>query len=567
MKCVFHFVSCLSVSIIAASTVLAQEEQAVREIHMEQRTVNLPWIDLSDISEWRDEQGKPGPVHRAAAVLSDDSVIRIDSAPGEPTFIRHRPGAGQPESESIEQCAALRGTVLDICQLPDGSMGVLFHDTIEDSPTFNDLVMWVGTKEDMLAGREGSFTARLGDCENNVPMRGDMHVNPKGRVLGIRVDLDGETPRRFRCMLLSEEIQGRVPRRGYDLPLIDLDTNHDGHVVVDREPGQYLGHPTTVLLEDGKTILCVYPKGHGKGGVVYKQSKDGGLTWSERLATPDNWKTSQEVPTLHRVIDPVTGKKRVIMWSGLNPARLAVSEDEGETFTSLKPVGDWGGIVVMGFVERLKDGRYLAMFHDDGRFIADTDARTDPVTFTLYKTLSADGGLTWSTPETVWSGQGIHLCEPGVVRSPNGDTLAILLRENSRQRNSFVMFSEDEGATWSAPRELPGSLTGDRHTAVYGPDGRLFISFRDTTHESPTQGDWVAWVGTWEDLLQGQQGQYRIRLKDNRHRWDTAYPGVVVLPDGTIVTTTYGHWDEGEQPYIRSVRLTLDQIDEQASTP
>jgi hypothetical protein len=219
----------------------------------------------------------------------------------------------------------------------------------------------------------------------------------------------------------------------------------------------------------------------------------------------------------------------------------------------------------MGFVEQLSDGRYLAMFHDDGRFISGTSEQTSPVTFTLYKTYSDDGGLDWSSPEVVWSGQDIHLCEPGVVRSPDGNTLAILLRENRRHRNSHVMFSEDEGTTWSSPRELPASLTGDRHTAVYAPDGRLFISFRDTTHDSPTKGDWVAWVGTWNDIRSGLPGQYRVRLKDNKHAWDTAYPGVERLPDGTIVATTYGHWDEGESPYIRSVRLTLDSLDQMAA--
>ena len=52
-----------------------------------------------------------------------------------------------------------------------------------------------------------------------------------------------------------------------------------GRFVAD-EAGQYLGHPTTVLLEDGKTILCVYPKGHGRGAIVYKRSIDGGLTFA-----------------------------------------------------------------------------------------------------------------------------------------------------------------------------------------------------------------------------------------------------------------------------------------------
>lgn len=360
---------------------------------------------------------------------------------------------------------------------------------------------------------------------------------------------------------IAETSRSEPPPRGYTIPLIDFDADATRHVVVDREPGQYLGHVTTVLLEDGRTILAVYPKGHGRGPIVYKRSDDGGLTWSDRLPTPENWTTSKEVPTIHRVVDPETGKKRLIIWSGLYPARTAVSEDDGATWSELKPVGDWGGIVVMGFVERMKDGSYLAMFHDDGRFFSAEGARATPVLFTLYKTVSHDGGMTWSAPETVWSGSDVHLCEPGCVRSPDGKTLAVLLRENSRTRNSHVIFSTDEGRTWSTPKELPGSLTGDRHTARYGPDGRLFISFRDTTHESPTQGDWVGWVGTFDDIVNGREGQYRIRFKDNKHRWDTTYPGVEVLPDGTFVVTTYGHWDEGEQPYILSVRFTLDEVD------
>ena len=63
--------------------------------------------------------------------------------------------------------------------------------------------------------------------------------------------------------------------RPYSIPFLDLDDQLDRQVIVDHEHGQYLGHPTTVLLEDGRTILCVYPKGHGKGGIVYKRSTDG----------------------------------------------------------------------------------------------------------------------------------------------------------------------------------------------------------------------------------------------------------------------------------------------------
>lgn len=48
---------------------------------------------------------------------------------------------------------------------------------------------------------------------------------------------------------------------------------------------------------------------------------------------------------------------------------------------------------------------------------------------------------------------------------------------------------------------------------------------------------------------------------DNLEGADTAYPGVEILPDGTVVTTTYGHWTQNESPYIMSVRFTFEELD------
>ena len=365
--------------------------------------------------------------------------------------------------------------------------------------------------------------------------------------------------------LLGSTHLGGAAARGYSIPVIDLAAETNRQVIVDREKGQYLGHPTTVLLEDGKTMLCVYPKGHGKGALVLKRSIDAGRTWSDRLPVPENWSTSKETPTIHRVAD-AKGKRRLIIWSGLYPARLAVSEDDGGTWTPLREAGDWGGVVVMSSLEALKTGagHYLALFHDDGRFMTKEGKQQKPIVFTLYKTLSTDGGLTWSVPEAMYASSEVHLCEPGLIRSPDGKQLAVLLRENARKKNSHIIFSDDEGRTWTEPREVPGALTGDRHVGKFAPDGRLFISFRDTTHESKTQGDWVAWVGKYDDLVQGREGQYRVRLMDNHHKWDCAYPGVEMLQDGTIAATTYGHWTKGEAPYIVSVRLKLEELDRHA---
>ena len=55
-----------------------------------------------------------------------------------------------------------------------------------------------------------------------------------------------------------------------------------------------------------------------------------------------------------------------------------------------------------------------------------------------------------------------------------------------------------------------------------------------------------------------------MRLLDNTDSFDCAYPGLVLLPDGTFVTTTSGHWSKGEKPYIVSIRLKLDELDTMA---
>jgi hypothetical protein len=363
------------------------------------------------------------------------------------------------------------------------------------------------------------------------------------------------------------------------IPFIDLSGEKDRQVVVDREKGQYLGHVTTCLLDDKKTLLAVYPKGHGRGPIVYKRSIDGGKTWSERLVTPKNWATSKEVPTLHRMTGP-DGKKRIIMFSGLYPVRKAVSEDEGKTWSPLEKVGDWGGIVVMGCHTELKTGKghYICLFHDDGRFITKGPKKKGRRIMTVYKTFTNDGGLTWSHPETIFASSEIHLCEPGIIRSPDGKQLAVLLRENARRKNSHVILSNDEGKTWTAPRELPKTLSGDRHTAKYASDGRLLIVFRgytsrkgnfDKKHDTatwPTEGDCAAWVGTYDDIVHNRPGQYVVRLFDNKKGYDTTYPGVEILPDDTFVVTTYGHWNQGEAPYIMSTRLKLSELDAKAKS-
>lgn len=362
--------------------------------------------------------------------------------------------------------------------------------------------------------------------------------------------------------------QERKPAR------IDLDADAARQVVVDREAGVYLGHPSTVLLDDRRTILAAYPKGHGAGPIVLKRSADAGRTWSGRLPVPESWATSKETPTLFNL-----GGNRLILFSGLHPIRAARSADGGGTWSELSPIGEFGGIVAMSGLATRHDGSLVAFFHDDGRFIAAEGKATG--TFTLYQTESKDRGAAWSPPRTIWSGSAVHLCEPGFVKSPDGSTWALLLRENRRVRNSHVMLSRDQGSTWTEPRELPSWLTGDRHVAAYATDGRLVVTFRCMVNGDPWKGDWVAWIGTWDEIAatpdrpaeasgvpvpapdepRAPVGPYLVRLKNNLTDWDCGYAGLESLADGTLVATSYGTWEKDAKPFVLSVRFTLSELD------
>ncbi|MEA1951012.1 MAG: sialidase family protein, partial [Planctomycetota bacterium] len=349
-----------------------------------------------------------------------------------------------------------------------------------------------------------------------------------------------------------------VPRTqpdAYTIPTIDLSHQKHRQVVVERIPGKYLGHPTTVLMDDGKTIYCTYPLGHGGPAAVLKKSSDGGLTWSERLPVPKNWKTARNCPCLHRLTGP-SGKERLFVFEGNGAMRQARSEDGGKTWTPFKPNG-LHCVVAPITILPISGKRHLAMYHR-GR------GDHDRPPLELWQAVSSDGGLIWADERKVADYPSGNPCEPFVIRSPDGKQLAALARENARRYNSLLITSNDEGKTWSKPVELPAALTGDRHMGRYAADGRLVLCFRDTTLTSPTKGDFVAWVGTYDDIVNLREGQYRVRLLRSPKKGDLGYPGVELLPDGTFVATTYAVLAAGEKNSVVSVRFKLSEIDAEA---
>jgi hypothetical protein len=338
---------------------------------------------------------------------------------------------------------------------------------------------------------------------------------------------------------MSCETYPRMLGPGMPIPTYDL--SHDCHcqTVIANGDERYQGHPTTLLMPDGNTVFCVWTIGHGGTCGLLKKSTDRGQTWSELLPVPDEWATFVNCPTIWH-LPTAAAPERLAVYVQAPDTReihVSISEDGAQTWGKMTPCGIVS-VMPLTAIRRQPDGRLLGM----------TNARcpedSDPFSNMIIQSWSRDNGVTWSKPETVANLTGMKLCEPWIIPSPDGRELACLIRVNNRDYNSMIMFSSDDGETWSEPAELPGSLTGDRHIGRYLPDGRIMVVFRDVAKSSPAYGHFCGWVGTWADLKEGNAGQIRIKLLQHYTNgkagcFDCGYPGLEVFSDGSVLATTY----------------------------
>lgn len=337
-----------------------------------------------------------------------------------------------------------------------------------------------------------------------------------------------------------------------DLPVVDISGDTARHVVIAAGTEEvYQGHPTTLLLPDGKTMFCVWSINHGGPAGPMAVSRDAGISWTRLDNTlPPGFKDHKNCPSIYRMIDMQTGKVRLWVFSAWPDMPRIMSEDGGKTWTELPPLG-FECVMTFSSVIRLSDGNYMGFYH-----------RRNGESLVVLKTVTRDGGMTWTDPEVIADVEGKKPCEPFVFRSPNQKELCCLMRENTHQGRSLMMFSKDEGKTWSKPVDTPWGLTGDRHMGVYTRDGRLVVAFRDKAINSTTHNHFVAWVGTYDDIKNGRPGEYRIKLLHSHAGGDCGYPGMEILPDGTIVATTYIKYREGSKKHsVVSTRFNIQETD------
>lgn len=360
--------------------------------------------------------------------------------------------------------------------------------------------------------------------------------------------------------------------------------------VIEKAPGtsrQYLGQPDMVLLEDDRTLLTVYPGGHGAGPVILQVSNDAGEMWQEKTDTPASWQQSLETPTLYRL----DAEKIILIcgrpdWKGNQTGgwQTSLSHDNGVTWSEFKTHHstfsdgrpNFTNVAMASLIPvQDEDGKWLGVYHDN-RF----------VNYRTFLTFDAAGQEQWSEPEAYLAQyreleKTYQICEVGLFRSPDQSRIMALGRTQSHQHPSVWFYSEDEGLTWSEPSNVHPSLQGERHKAVYDPiSNRLVVTFREISLGSATDdwlaGDWLAWVGTYENLINQEPGTYRIRLAED---WtntpksgDSGYAGIVVQRDGTFILDSYGHWDKdfsrswphgvlSDLSYILQAKFKLEEIE------
>lgn len=342
------------------------------------------------------------------------------------------------------------------------------------------------------------------------------------------------------------------------MTFVDISSEtHRNVVIAEGTESVYQGHPTTLLMPDGKTMFCVWSVGHGGPCGPAARSDDGGLTWT-RLddQLPEGFSQHTNCPSIYRLVDSA-GVERLWVFSAQPKMPRILSEDGGRTWREMPPL-DFDCVMTFSSIIRLRDGSHLGLFHG-GHGGQDCSA------LNVLQSISTDGGLTWSSPRVVAAVEGKDPCEPYAFRSPDGRELCCLMRENTHTGTSLMMFSPDEGRTWPQPVDTTWDLTGDRHQGVQTHDGRLAIAFRDRAPGSDTYGHFLAWVGTYEDIQGARPGQYRIKLLHSHAGTDCGYPGMALLDDGTIVATTYIKYQPGERKHsVVSTRFTLQEIDAKA---
>ena len=271
-----------------------------------------------------------------------------------------------------------------------------------------------------------------------------------------------------------------------------------------RHPGRFTKNPDIVELPSGQLML-VYSdtEQHLSREDQYLTllvSDDQGKTWRQHgVVDSHDLREGEErlvTPRLSRLAD---GRLVVLIdqddWGHFHedqpPGLMCYwSADNGDTWTKAQH------LTVKGF----EPDRMLDLPDGSLGFSAHVmRGATQEFADVLY--VSTDHGQTWSERATM-AHDGYHrFCEGAIVILDGGKELACILRENhSAGLPDFVVFSQDNGYTWTKPQSLPFSF--HRPYAKQLADGRVLVTGRNVLGGLGT----FAWCGN----LHREAGRYEV---------------------------------------------------------
>ena len=355
------------------------------------------------------------------------------------------------------------------------------------------------------------------------------------------------------------------------------------HRIIHKDPFAYSAHPHCAILPNGE-IVVVFNKSQRRQFILHPpqdplfynvliRSNDGGNTWT--------W--PQTVPGYD--------------WHGVECAGLTVISngslllnqwrfkwypiDTANSIRDLEPItypDEWGNKLVgsshvSGHLlsqdqavitpwARANDGTFVHSSLDGGRTWASTvRLNTSPYsggygirggiqlqngTIVLplsdvpnYKIIflvfSNDNGQTWSNPVQAARTEGKDFEEPSLLKL-NSNVLLMLMRENTT-RYLYMCRSGDDGATWTRPAQTP--ILGCPPQLIQLSSGNLFCTFGYRYPPYSIRGVFSLDDGnTW--MVENQ-----VTIRGDLPNHDLGYPVTLIMRDGSFLTIYYGQDSDG----------------------
>ncbi len=259
----------------------------------------------------------------------------------------------------------------------------------------------------------------------------------------------------------------------------------DRHVIVDRRVPHYLSFADVCRTSSGRLITAYREADKHvatRAKLLLKTSDDDGKSWT--------------APT---VLNPETGHcpRLTVLSDGeivlLDDASNALywSLDDGRTWSAPQPVPDIQHRILDRILEL--DAEYFLTAGQSRRGQAQKPVKGQP-THEVMTYRSLDRGNTWEPRAVIAADPALSLCEVSMAKLADGRIIATLRENTLVHEPSYYCISNDDGETWTEPREMP--LIGHRPSVGVTRSGKLLVTYRNVGPEPGT----CAWLGTLDDL-------------------------------------------------------------------